>query len=374
MRIAHFIEHLPCGGVSSVVDLIHRATTAAGHESRVISGGRAADWATWLPSARDWTDDLGFPRDDAIFWRRGPRRRLCEALEARLRDWAPEVVHLHQIPTLIRIAPVLRRLNRPCVFTVHGLLTAYAGPGLRRFFLRHAFRRALLQSRCRCVAVSPSSARYVEQGLGLEPGRFKVQPNPMEVDRFSVQEPAGVPPRTVLMMSRLIWMKRIQDGVRALALLDGEPAFRLRIAGGGPMREKLEALAASVSVAPRVEFLGVRRDIPDLLREAGVVWHLSKSEGGPMVALEAMAAGVPVVATDVPGTADLVKDGVNGLLVPLGDPAAVAAATRRLWADDALRRRLMEGGRATADEHRMERVGAEYVEHYRRAVAEYGGV
>jgi glycosyltransferase involved in cell wall biosynthesis len=127
-------------------------------------------------------------------------------------------------------------------------------------------------------------------------------------------------------------------------------------------------------VAPRVEFLGVRRDIPDLLREAGVVWHLSKSEGGPMVALEAMAAGVPVVATDVPGTADLVKDGVNGLLVPLGDPAAVAAATRRLWADDALRRRLMEGGRATADEHRMERVGAEYVEHYRRAVAEYGGV
>ncbi len=371
MRIVHFLEHLPCGGIGTVVDMIHRATTAAGHDSQVISGGREAAWANWLPNARDWTVDLGFPKDNALFWGRGRRRRFCAALETQLRKMAPEVLHVHQIPTLIKLAPTLRRLKLPCVLTVHGMVPSYAGPGLSRFWIRRAFRRALAGSQCRGVAVSPSAARYVEKGLGLEPGQILFQCNPLDVDRFSGAKNSQSAPRTVFMLSRLIWLKRIQDGVRALALLDDKPEFRLRITGNGPMRAKLEALTEALSLKARVEFTGARKDIPEILHETGVLWHLSKTEGTPMAVLEAMAAGVPVVVADAPGSGELVQNEINGLVVPLRDPLAVATATRRLWSDEALRRRLIDGGRLTANEHRMERVGAEYVEHYRLAIATY---
>lgn len=367
MRIVHFIEWLPCGGLGSVAHLLHQGATAAGHDSHVIAGGCDPSWVNWRSSGSGGYEDLGLPKEEKVFWKWRWRRRLRAALEARLRILAPEVIHVHQVPALILAAPVLRRLQIPCLLTIHGMVPAYAGPGWRRLRIRTAFRRALALTQCRCVAVSAAAARYVEQGLGLAPGRVLVQPNPLDVDRFSSPAQPTPPPRTVLMVSRLVHMKRVQDGVRALALLDNQPEIRLRIAGHGPMRGALEALAAILSMRPRVDFLGVRKDIPDLLREAGVLWHLSKHEGGPMAVLEAMAAGLPVVVTDVPGTGEVVKDGVNGLVVPLGDPRAVAEATRRLWSDDELRRRVIAGGLATAAEHRMERVAADYVAHYERA-------
>lgn len=371
MRIAHFMDRVPCGGIGTVVDLIHRGTIAAGHESHVITGGRDEGWEDWLLSSPDWNEDLGFPDEITVFWKWRYRRRFCEALSRHLVALAPDVIHVHKVPVLIMIEPVLRRLGIPSVLTVHGIVKGFAGGGAGNFWNRHAFRGALAGSRCRCVAVSASAARCVEEGLGLAPGRFKVQGNPIDEGRFSGRAPVLSPPRSILMLSRLVRMKRIQTAVRALAVLDDKPEFRLRVAGSGPMQEELEALADSLSLTARVEFLGARRDVPDLLHAAGVVWHLSNSEGGPMVALEAMAARVPVVVTDVPGSGELVQHEVNGLVVPLSSPPAVAAATRRLWQDEGLRQRVIEGGLATVVRHGVARVAAEYVEHYKAAVSEH---
>ncbi len=371
LRIVHVLERLPCGGVGTVVNLLHRGALAAGHESRVITGGRAESWREWSAYAADWDEDLGLPREESVFWNGRYGRRLCAALEARLLDRRPDVIHLHQVATLIRLAPVLERLRIPCVLTVHGMVPRYTAPGWVRWWSRHAFRNALTRTRCRCLSVSASSARQIEEGLGLPSGRVTVQRNPVDLVRFSPGPASDSPPRTILMVSRLVRMKRIQTGLRALSLLDSTPAFRMRIAGEGPMRQELEALAGSLSIRGRVSLLGACRDVPALLREAGVLWLLSKSEGGPMAALEAMASGVPVVATDVPGCSDLVRHEANGLLVPLGDAPAAAAATRRLWADPALRARLIEGGFRTIGEYRLEQVLPATLEHYRQALASY---
>jgi glycosyltransferase involved in cell wall biosynthesis len=115
--------------------------------------------------------------------------------------------------------------------------------------------------------------------------------------------------------------------VRAVAEAARElPALRVAIAGEGPERERLEALAAELGVADRVQLLGHRSDVPDLLASFDVAVSSSWFEGSPLAAMEYMDAGLPVVATRVGGMPDLIEDGVHGRLVEPGDPVALAAA------------------------------------------------
>lgn len=135
---------------------------------------------------------------------------------------------------------------------------------------------------------------------------------------------------------------------------DALPEFRVLVAGDGPEAGHLVALAAELGVGWRVALLGHRTDIGALLDLADAVVVPSRSEGLSVFLIEALTAGCPVVASNTGGLAELVTDGENGLLVPAGDPLALAAALRRLLADPALAARLsaaarLSGGRFTID-------------------------
>jgi glycosyltransferase involved in cell wall biosynthesis len=117
----------------------------------------------------------------------------------------------------------------------------------------------------------------------------------------------------------------------------------------------------------RVELLGARADVPDLLARSDVFVLSSRSEGFPVSVLEAMAAGLPVVATDVGGVGEAVEDGETGFLIPAADSEALAAALERLLVDGELRRRLGAAGRARALRlFDVSRYRAAYEELYRR--------
>jgi glycosyltransferase involved in cell wall biosynthesis len=153
---------------------------------------------------------------------------------------------------------------------------------------------------------------------------------------------------TLLSVGRLRGPKDFLTLVRAVAEL--EPgSVRLRIAGDGPDRGALEAEVARLGLEEAVELLGMRTDIAELLAAAGVFVLCSDSEGLPMSVLEAMAAGVPVVATAVGGVPELVSDAETGILVPPRDPAALARALGALAADADLRERMGEAGRRRAE-------------------------
>jgi glycosyltransferase involved in cell wall biosynthesis len=142
--------------------------------------------------------------------------------------------------------------------------------------------------------------------------------------------------------------------------------YRAAIVGDGPERAALEAAAATA----QVELLGERGDVPEQLAASDVFVLSSRSEGMPMSILEAMAAGLPVVASAVGGIPEIVRDGETGLLVPPGDADALAAALGRLLDDDGLRRRLGAAGRERAlDEFDVVRFGDAHVDAYRRALA-----
>jgi glycosyltransferase involved in cell wall biosynthesis len=173
----------------------------------------------------------------------------------------------------------------------------------------------------------------------------------------------GDPPR-ILSVGRLKAPKDFVTLARALRSLD-PTTFRASIAGDGP-----DASAVAAELGSAGELLGERRDIRELLGQSDIFVLSSTSEGMPITILEAMAAGVPVVASDVGGVSELVEHGVTGLLVPPRDPDALAAALRRLLDDPQSRRTLGDAGRARAEaEFDLPRFRAQHLELYERVLA-----
>ena len=172
----------------------------------------------------------------------------------------------------------------------------------------------------------------------------------VDPDAFAPHE--QTPGSRLLFVGRLAGVKGLPILLRALATVARDhPAVTLDVAGDGPDREALVAQATALGLAGRVRFLGYQSEaqVRDLMRQSDGFVMASFAEGVPVVLMEAMAAGTPVVATRVAGVAELVADGTSGLLVPPADPDALAAAVARLLGDADLRRRLVVAGRAVVD-------------------------
>ncbi len=150
----------------------------------------------------------------------------------------------------------------------------------------------------------------------------------------------------VLFAGRLAEQKRVDDLLKALDVLQQvQGDVRTLIAGDGPLRSRLEELAYLYHLSERVRFLGHREDVPRLLAAADLVVLPSAYEGLPNLVLEAMLFRKPVVATAAPGTTEVVLDGQNGVLVPIGNPPLLARAIRDVVRDGALAQRLGQAGR-----------------------------
>ncbi len=176
----------------------------------------------------------------------------------------------------------------------------------------------------------------------------------------------GIEP-AVVMVGRLAPPK---DPFTLLEALDGLPVGRIVIAGDGPLRPRVEATARRVGLADRVTLLGFHDDIPALLRACDIFALPSHWEGLPLAVIEAMMAGLPVVATSVGGLSELVEHGVTGLLVPAGDVRALREALAGLLADEGLRSRMGHAGQRRALEHfTAERMVRDTLEVYERLMS-----
>lgn len=195
---------------------------------------------------------------------------------------------------------------------------------------------------------------------GLDAQRILCIPNGVDLGRFSLprREEKGL----VLFLGRLNRQKRVDVLLRAIARV---PAARLEVAGEGEEEASLRALSRELGVEGRVAFLGGRTDVPELLARAEVFVLPSDSEGLPNALLEALAAGTPSVATDIPGNRDVARDGEEALLVPPGDSERLAHALTRVLSDRALASRLGEAGRKRAREFDLERTADCYSELFR---------
>ena len=270
----------------------------------------------------------------------GTRRRVRAALEA----FAPDVVHVHE-PFAPSASVFALGARAPVVATFHSgidraVLYDLAAPMLRRIGRRIAVR----------VAVSERAAAVARRRLG---GTYQVIPNAIDVARFSSAAPADLGPGAkVLFVGRLHARKGFAIAADAFAsLAAGRPDLRMVVAGEGAESSALGRLAPEVR--ERVVLLGTvpNDDLPPI--HAACDLFVAPNIGGEsfgLVLLEAMAAGLPVVASDIPGFDEVVRSGTDGLLVPAGDPAALAAALGGLLDDPAGAARLADAGRRRAAE------------------------
>jgi glycosyltransferase involved in cell wall biosynthesis len=182
------------------------------------------------------------------------------------------------------------------------------------------------------------------------------------------------PERNILCVARLQYPKGIDVLLHAWGRMMHAPADwrahlkpKLFLVGEGPLRSQLERIAQELRIQDSVEFLGLRRDVIDLLQQSWGFVMPSRWEGMPNALLEAMACGLPCVATRVSGSEDIVLDGVNGLLVDPEQPSELAQALRRIIEDVDVAERLGREGRATvASDYQLSTVVEQCVKLYRR--------
>jgi phosphatidylinositol alpha-mannosyltransferase len=292
-----------------------------------------------------------------------PRPWSRRAVASELRRFAPQVVHVHEPLSPSTGMWATLEARAPVVATFHSAaarswLFDLAAPMLRRVARRIAIR----------MAVSESAAAFARARLG---GRFEIVPNGTDVSRFADALPADLGPGPkILFVGRIDARKGFPVALRAFSLLARDRSdLRLIVVGDGPQRDAVGSLAPEVRA--RVEMLGaVPNDaLPTYHAVCDVfVAPALSGESFGMVLVEAMAAGLPVVASAIEGYRDVVRDGVDGVLVPPHEPRALAAAVGKILDDPVLAQRLAAAGRDRADAFDWSRVGAQVLERYERAV------
>jgi len=223
----------------------------------------------------------------------------------------------------------------------------------------HWWLHAIVHQAAEAVVVpTPSVAAAAEQRSCVPREKLIVIPNAIDVEAFRQPRAERDRVREIAFIGRLDPVKRIGDLLQAMQRLDG--TMRLSIYGDGELRYELREQIDQLGLRGIVELRGTT-PAPQALADADLLVLPSEAEGFGLVLIEAMAAGVPVVATDAPGIRDVVRHEQNGLLVPVGDPEALAGAIVRLAEDADLRRRLTEQGlRDVAERYTWEPVMRQY--------------
>lgn len=286
-----------------------------------------------------------------------------------LRRLSPMVFHAHLTMPLACKFPLLgaQLAGVPAIIATEQLMLEFPFGRSARYQQRLVARRV-----DRFVAVSDHVARSLA-ALGWPADKLTVIPNAIDVGRFAfgderVARSHAAP--IVLTVARLDNQKGHEYLIEAA---DALPEVRVLIAGDGPERARLEELARRSPASSRIEFLGARRDIPELLAGCDVFVLPSLFEGLPLAVLEAMAAGRPVVASDIGGIDEIVIPEMTGLLVPPRDAGALAAAVRRLLDDPGLGHRLGEQAHELVrSRYQQSRMARDVLDLYRAVTAPRG--
>jgi glycosyltransferase involved in cell wall biosynthesis len=356
LRIVHVITRLNVGGASLHVLQLAAEQRRRGHHVLVVAGTLAPGEESMEYLAHEL--DVPLHRLPALQRELSPRRDASATRElARIiRRVRPDVLHTHTAKAggTGRIAAVRAR-PRAVVHTYHGhVLRGYFGKAKEAFY--RVLERVLARRTSRLIAVSPE-VRDDLIALGVAPAeRFVVIPygfdlskrvDPGGAERARVRAELGATDASFVVgwVGRLTAIKRPLDLVRVLAALlaDGVDAL-LCIVGDGPDRAGVEDLARTLGVAERCRLVGYQTDLAGWYAAFDAFCLTSANEGTPVAAIEALAAGKPVVATRVGGTPAVVDDGVTGFLADEGDVAMLAQRLAELAGDPARRGEMGRAG------------------------------
>ena len=345
-RILQIIPSLDQAGAEKQMSLLARGLNGAEFDLHVCALTRGGPLSSGLVEAGIPVTVIGKR------WRLDPL--ACWQLQCHVAGLRPDLIHTWMFAANAYGHAAARAAGVDCLVAGQRCVDPWKGCSqlaVDRYVARHSRR----------VVVNSPAVRdfYVHHGLPAE--KMRVIPNgvaavePPLATRRQLLSELGLrgDSRLVGLIGRLWPQKRVKDAIWAADLLKViRDDLHLLVIGDGPHRDRLRMFRDQVVIRDRVHFLGHRSDVARLLPHLDVLWSTSGYEGQSNAILEAMAAGVPVVATDIPGTRDLVLPQKTGCLVPIGDRAGFARWTNMLLDDAELAERLGRAG--------QERVRAEF--------------
>ena len=272
--------------------------------------------------------------------------RFVLAYAALLRRQRYDLVHAFSLTAELWtiVSGWLARPRPPMVASIRGLYLDES----ERFW---RIKRFILSRSAAVIANARAGAIAAAQRAGIPVARIDVVPNGMlppeplpASQREALRQAIGVPPDRpfALFVGRLVKEKNLACLMRALARLPADERPRVALAGNGPLRGDIDAMREAAGLDADVRFLGERKDTAALMQSADFLVLPSSYEGMSNVLMEAMAAGCPVIASDVGGNPELVEDDVTGLLFPSDHAEALARCLQSLGKDAALRERLSQ--------------------------------
>ena len=366
IRVMHVIEDLGVGGLERVVVTICRNIDRSRFEPSVlVLRGSGVLEAELAHSKVEVIDIGGAPgKGDYFAFRKVAR----EARKRRI-----DVFHTHNsLPLFDAFAAARLSGVRGHVHTDH----ARNFPDKLRYMIAEHFVSYFLDE---IVAVSDDTKKNLVYYEKISPSRITVIPNGIDSDRFmqpidvaAVRRAIGISSGPVIgLAARLTEQKGVIYLLQAAAQLRAQcPGLQVVIAGAGNQEESLKRATAQLGIAGAVHFLGMRLDVPELVRAFDVYVIPSIWEGLPIALLEAFAAGTPVVASNVGGVGKVIRHRESGSLVPPRDPAALAAELAHVLGQPELRRKYSEMARRTFEEsYSAEAMTRRYEAVYLKAVA-----
>lgn len=374
IKVLHLLVSLPVGGAEELVAAVVSGLDPERFEVHAATIGPAGVIGEELARAGHPVHCLGLDikedPDAKIVWR---VRRL-------LKDLGPDILHTHLYhPNYYGRLAALGLGLKGVVASVHNVYT-------RRKFHRRLWNFLLSWATDFVVAVSPEVWQDVRRYDAVPLSRLLLLPNGVSLQALEVpqsreeaKEILGVSGFCLGTVGRLEEQKGHAYLLDALPpILEEVPDTTVLLAGEGRLRQSLEKQARDLGLADRVRFLGLRRDVPLVYRALDVFVLPSLWEGLPLALLEAMGAGLPVVATRVGGVKTVIQDGVNGRLVPAGAPPPLAAAIVELAREPRRRTGMGQAARKTVEEHysreaMLMKLAAFYLELYERGRSKTGG-
>jgi glycosyltransferase involved in cell wall biosynthesis len=354
LRVAQLIESDGPGGAEQVVADLAMGLQAGGARSVVFVPARGEGWLAGKLAG----SGVAVEHFDL---RRPLSPECAQGMAAAFRRHRVQVAHSHEFSMAVYGAWASRLAGVPHVITMHG--GHYYADRLRR---RVALRLAVASSR-RTVAVSQRLAADLRRDLLVPASTISTIPNGVRAPRAegsSLRRELALSPEDSLLVAvgNLYAVKGHRHLLEALALLsERHPRVHVAIAGRGERAEGLAAQARDAGLEHRVHLLGLRSDVRALLAAADVFVLPSLSEGLPLALLEAMFAGVPIVASDVGEVGTALLGGEAGVLVPPGDARALAAALEGVLADPGKAQRLGErAARHATEEYHVDQMVRRY--------------
>jgi len=342
MKIAQVISSCAPGGAEMLVKDLSKELVKLGQEVEVWvltkvqdifpNNGKLAEFE------KSFVNELQRAGISVRFVEKRPRKDRIETMK-KLRtffnEFRPDIVHSHLEDVTFHVCVSLSR-KVPIVQTIHS--TVILHPYIQKFYLRNSVRAY--------IGISSKVSNLISSSLRVQRSKIFTIYNGIELSRFQCNRKIGQEVRNLISVGNFKQAKGYPTLFKSIVILkqrlirEGIEIPKLSVVGGGELEKELKELVVDYSIEDVVEFLGVREDIPELLASNDIYVMASHWEGLSMSLIEALASGIPIVATDAGSNSEIVENGISGIIVPIKNPVALAEALFQLISNYELRQKF----------------------------------